>query len=216
MRIIRLVVVLLALAAVMLPFVTLASESSNTEIKTKINFNTIANFFSPAPAKADEVIEEEIAPIIVEQQVKTDEEIKNEAILTRWKEKQAAKWINLPKNQFTINASAYTAAADECDNNLGVTASGIKVQEKRTIACPPEFPFGAKIKIEGMGTYVCEDRGGAIKGKDSSVQVRVGASVWRSGIGENGSLYPFDARGGQRRRPSSFFIAGDIVNAPIL
>ncbi|NTW26877.1 MAG: hypothetical protein HGA36_00975 [Candidatus Moranbacteria bacterium] len=173
MRIIRLVVALLALAAVMLPFVTLASESSNTEIKTKINFNTISNFFFPAPAQADGAIEEEIAvPVVIEEPIKTAEEIKNEAILARWKEKQTAKWNNLPKDQFTINASAYTASADECDNDLGITASGIKVQVERTIACPPEFPFGAKIKIEGMGTYVCEDRGGAIKGNHIDIYVQ--------------------------------------------
>jgi len=46
----------------------------------------------------------------------------------------------LPKGSFVANASAYTAAADECGKSDG------------------------KISIEGMGTYVCEDRGGAIKG----------------------------------------------------
>jgi len=69
-----------------------------------------------------------------------------------------------PQGEFTINASAYTAAADECGKSDGITASGLKVKEERTIACPPQFPLGTKIKIKGRGIYTCEDRGGAIKG----------------------------------------------------
>lgn len=172
MRIIRLVVFLLILLAVMLPMITLASESSNTEIKTKINLNALSNFLFPASAKADEEVVAVIEPVVVEQPVKTEEELKNEAILNKWKAKQADKWNNLPKGQFVVNASTYTASADECDNNLGITASGIKVQEKRTIACPPEFPFGVKIEIEGHGVYVCEDRGGAIKGNHIDIFVQ--------------------------------------------
>jgi 3D (Asp-Asp-Asp) domain-containing protein len=164
MRIIRLVVALLILLAVMLPFVTLASESPNTETKTNISLNTISNFFFPNTAKADETtIEPVIEPVVKIEIVKTAEEVKNEAILEKWKIKQTEKWNNLPKGQFTINASAYTASADECDNNLGITSSGIQVHAG-TIACPPEFPFGAKMNIEGYGTFTCEDRGGAIKG----------------------------------------------------
>jgi len=165
----------------MLPFVTLASESSNTEIKTKINFNTISNFFFPAPAKADEEIKDVVEPVVVAEPIKTEEDIKNEAILNKWKAKQIAKWDNLPKGKFTINASAYTAAADECDNNLGITSSGIKVQEKRTIACPPEFPFGAKMNIEGYGTFVCEDRGGAIKGNHVDIYVKTKSEAFAFG-----------------------------------
>ncbi len=85
-------------------------------------------------------------------------------VLESWKKKQAPKWANLPKGKFTVNASAYTASADECDNDKGITASGLLVKKNLTLACPPEFPFGAKISIEGVGVLRCEDRGGAIKG----------------------------------------------------
>lgn len=92
----------------------------------------------------------------------TEEE---EAILAkRWYGKQVDKWKNLPKGKFIINASAYTAAADECGKNDGKTSSGLIVEAKRTLACPAEYPFGAKIKIAGVGVLRCEDRGGAIKG----------------------------------------------------
>lgn len=88
---------------------------------------------------------------------------KEDKMLARWKEKQASLWKSLPTEPFIINASAYTAAADECGKSDGITASGLKVAEKRTLACPPAFPFGTKIAIDGMGEYRCEDRGGAIK-----------------------------------------------------
>ena len=78
--------------------------------------------------------------------------------------KLLSKGLALPRGSFVVNASAYTAAADECGKSDGITASGRKVQANRTLACPPTYKFGTKIEIEGMGTYVCEDRGGAIKG----------------------------------------------------
>jgi 3D (Asp-Asp-Asp) domain-containing protein len=98
--------------------------------------------------------------------IKSEEELKNEKIINKWKEKQEKMWKNLPREKFTINASAYTAAADECGKS-----DGIKVKEKRTLACPPSYPFGTKVQIEGVGTLVCEDRGGAIKGNHFDIYV---------------------------------------------
>lgn len=94
----------------------------------------------------------------------TTELRKEDKILNHWKSKQSHLWNNLPSEPFVINASAYTAAADECGKSDGITASGLTVEENRTLACPPAFPFGTKIAIKGMGEYRCEDRGGAIKG----------------------------------------------------
>jgi 3D (Asp-Asp-Asp) domain-containing protein len=70
----------------------------------------------------------------------------------------------LPRGSFIANASAYTAAADECGKSDGITASGKMVQANHTLACPRSYKLGTRIAIEGMGTFVCEDRGGAIKG----------------------------------------------------
>lgn len=106
---------------------------------------------------------------------------KDEKMLARWKEKQAHLWKNLPTDPFTINASAYTAAADECGKSDGITASGLKVQEKRTLACPPALPFGTKIAIEGMGEYRCEDRGGAIKGNHIDIYVETKSEAFAFG-----------------------------------
>lgn len=78
----------------------------------------------------------------------------------------------IPAGSFLVNASAYTAAADECGKSDGITASGNKVQENRTLACPKQYKFGTRIKIDGMGTYVCEDRGGAIKGNHFDIYMQ--------------------------------------------
>jgi 3D (Asp-Asp-Asp) domain-containing protein len=102
-------------------------------------------------------------------------------ILNRWKEKQAYMWKTLPTDKFTINASAYTAAADECGKNDGITSSGLKVAEKRTLACPAAYPFGTKISIEGVGVLRCEDRGGAIKGNHFDIYVQTKTEAFAFG-----------------------------------
>ncbi|MFZ1654395.1 MAG: 3D domain-containing protein [Candidatus Moraniibacteriota bacterium] len=102
--------------------------------------------------------------------------------LARWKEKQAHLWAKLETGKrFTINASAYTAAADECGKDDGITASGLKVAEGRTLACPSSYPFGARIAIEGLGEFRCEDRGGAIKGNHIDIYMETKAQAFAFG-----------------------------------
>ncbi len=106
----------------------------------------------------------------------------DEKKLARWREKQSRLWAELEVGKrFTINASAYTAAADECGKNDGITASGLKVEEQRTLACPPNYPFGAKIAIEGMGEFRCEDRGGAIKGNKFDIYMETKSEAFAFG-----------------------------------
>ncbi|MEN8252687.1 MAG: 3D domain-containing protein [Patescibacteria group bacterium] len=83
--------------------------------------------------------------------------------------------------KFTVNASAYTAAADECGKSDGITASGNKVRANHTLACPPGYEFGTQIHIEGMGTYTCEDRGGAIKGNHFDIYMETKAEAFAFG-----------------------------------
>ncbi len=88
---------------------------------------------------------------------------------------------DLPDGDFTINASAYTAAADECGKSDGITASGKKVAQGRTLACPRGYPFGTRIEIDGMGVYTCEDRGGAIKGNHFDVYMQTKSQAFAFG-----------------------------------
>jgi 3D (Asp-Asp-Asp) domain-containing protein len=181
MRIIKIALILLGLVAMLLPKMTLASETSNPDTKTNINFSALSNLFMPSLVLAKEKTETATEGVVTQVPEKTQEELKNEEILARWKTKQTDKWTSLPTEAFTINASAYTAAADECGNSKGITASGIKVAIKRTIACPPTFPFGVKLEIEGYGTFVCEDRGGAIKGNHIDIYVETKSEAFAFG-----------------------------------
>lgn len=163
-----------------------ASDTIDTDTKTKETISLINSFLKrniafaaeeSAPSEqesVDQASQEQVQP-----EVPKDERL--DVVLAHWKGKQGALWENLPKEKFTINASAYTAAADECGKSDGITASGVKVQEKRTIACPKNFPFGTKMEIENMGTYVCEDRGGAIKGNKIDIYVETKAEAFQFG-----------------------------------
>lgn len=68
---------------------------------------------------------------------------------------------------FTI--TAYTAGYESTgkrpgDPAYGITASGTTVKEGQTLACPPSISFGTKVHIPNLDqTYICEDRGSAIK-----------------------------------------------------
>lgn len=160
MRIISIAAIFPAIFAMLFPQIALANEATNTKTKIEFSINKNIKIYSGLAyaenTKRIPYIFDGYAPI------KSEEEIKRDSVLDKWKKQQTA--INIPEGKFAINASAYTAAADECGKSDGITASGIKVKAKRTLACPREYPFGTKIKIDGYGTYVCEDRGGAIKG----------------------------------------------------
>ena len=66
---------------------------------------------------------------------------------------------------FLMNISAYCICEKCCSKKWadGITASGVPATG-RICAAPPEYPFGTVFDVEGMGEYVCEDRGGVIKG----------------------------------------------------
>lgn len=72
------------------------------------------------------------------------------------------KWI-------WANVSAYCACSKCCGKTNGITASGTKATVGRTIAAPSSYSFGTKIELEGLGTYIVEDRGGAIQGNKIDV-----------------------------------------------
>lgn len=68
--------------------------------------------------------------------------------------------------EMTVTATAYTASCNGCS---GVTATGIDLKknpDQKVIAVDPKvIPLGSKVHVEGYGTAVAGDTGGAIKGK---------------------------------------------------
>lgn len=171
MRTLYVLVILITLG--LLPKTTLANQSkapSEEALKFEIKNNII--YIKDIPVGYNIPPQTEEKPVVDE---------RDEHILNRWKNKQSTQWQSLKEGKIVINASAYTAAADECGKTDGITASGVKVQEKRTLACPPQYPFGTKIKIEGYGTYTCEDRGGAIKGNKFDIYMQTKSEAFAFG-----------------------------------
>ncbi|QHZ58619.1 hypothetical protein M655_024945 [Brevibacillus sp. NSP2.1] len=82
--------------------------------------------------------------------------------------------------------TAYTAGPESTGKTRdhpahGITASGARVREGITAACPPELPFGTRVHIEGVGERVCLDRGGAIKGRRLDVYIADRSEALRFG-----------------------------------
>lgn len=82
--------------------------------------------------------------------------------------------------------TAYTAGPESTGKApghpaYGITASGTRVREGVTAACPPEMPFGTRVHIEGVGERVCQDRGGAIKGRRLDVYIADRSEALRFG-----------------------------------
>lgn len=63
-----------------------------------------------------------------------------------------------------VEATGYCPCINCCGKTNGITASGKKAKANHTIAAPSTYKFGTQIEIKGYGTYVVEDRGGAING----------------------------------------------------
>ena len=62
----------------------------------------------------------------------------------------------------TFETTAYCPCSKCCGKSDGITASGTRATQGRTIAAPSTYGFGTEIEIDGV-VYTVEDRGGAIK-----------------------------------------------------
>jgi 3D (Asp-Asp-Asp) domain-containing protein len=173
MRIISAFLILRIIFWLILPQIVLATGNNiafnETNIKNKIenNFLAISKVNEDSYLALRNKDNNEFEGFV---QIKRMQEQERERVIEKLRKK--VKGIVFPQGKFIINASAYTAAADECGKSDGITASGLKVRESETIACPYQFPFGTKINIDGMGTYICEDRGGAIKGNHIDIYMK--------------------------------------------
>lgn len=81
----------------------------------------------------------------------------------------------------TYKITAYCGCAKCCGKTDGITASGTHVTAGRTIAAPPEIPFGTKLMINGH-IYTVEDRGGAIKGNRIDIYFESHEEAERFGV----------------------------------
>lgn len=73
-------------------------------------------------------------------------------------------------NPNMYKVTAYCPCKKCCGKSDGITATGTKAMEGRTVAVDPDvIPYGSTLLIyydyELVGIYIAEDCGGAIKGK---------------------------------------------------
>ncbi len=82
-----------------------------------------------------------------------------------------------------VTATAYTA---HCDGCTGITYTGINLKDnpnQKVIAVDPNvIPLGSKVWVEGYGTAIAADIGGAIKGNRIDVFIPNEADAKRFGM----------------------------------
>lgn len=72
----------------------------------------------------------------------------------------------------------------------GITASGTTAFEGRTIAVDPnKIPLGSRVYIEGLGDFIAEDVGGAVKNNKIDVFVRYHSQALQLGVVRGTSVY---------------------------
>lgn len=68
--------------------------------------------------------------------------------------------------EMKVIATAYCPCVKCCGKDDGITATGVKAEARHTIAADPEFlPYGTELLFD-CNTWVVEDCGGMIKGKN--------------------------------------------------
>lgn len=78
----------------------------------------------------------------------------------------------------------YCPCMECCGKTDGITASGTKAEEGRTIAVDPDIiPLGSEVVINGH-TYIAEDIGGLIDGNRIDVYVSSHERAWDLGVYE--------------------------------
>lgn len=79
--------------------------------------------------------------------------------------------------------TAYCPCCD-CSEGYGkITSTGKIPEQGITIAVDPKvIPYGTKVKIKGLGTFIAEDCGGAIKGNRIDIYFESHADTERFGV----------------------------------
>lgn len=92
----------------------------------------------------------------------------------------------------TFKLTAYCPCSQCCGPWAnGITATGVTARANHTIAVDPRvIPYGSTVYIEGLGTFVAEDCGGAIKGNRIDVFYNTHSEALNSGVTElNPTVY---------------------------
>lgn len=125
------------------------------------------------PAKAVEIVKE--VPVEVVKEVPVVRTITKTVYVPEVTEEDPVTTEPELQSLGTFTVTAYCACEKCCDKApddpwYGITATGTKATQGRTIAVDPKvIPYGSVVYfdgIDGFGGYVAEDCGGAIKGNE--------------------------------------------------
>lgn len=108
-----------------------------------------------------------------------------------------SSWLenNKIEKVFSATLTAYTAGVESTGKKpghpaYGITSSGAKVKEGRTIAVDPKvIPIGSMVYIEGIGLRKAEDTGSAIKGARIDVFMEDLNEALEFGVQKNKKVY---------------------------
>jgi 3D (Asp-Asp-Asp) domain-containing protein len=119
-----------------------------------------------APAPAPEKAKEEAAPV----QEKAPAAAPAPSVQAAATPSSSNEGSGTAAKEFTVSATAYTA---HFEGSTGITATGIDLRsnpDAKVIAVDPSvIPLGSKVHVEGYGTAIAGDTGGAIKGNKIDV-----------------------------------------------
>lgn len=156
-----------------LPLTQISMENINTQ-NIPIPLDIKEKMIAEQKAKIEE--ENKIQELKRQEEIKKQEQIKLAKAKEQQEKRKVAKVVNNTTSRGDIEsrkdnsgyvkftATAYCGCAKCCGKSTGKTASGTTATAGRTVAMSSSYSFGTKIEIQGMGIYIVEDRGGAIKG----------------------------------------------------
>lgn len=144
---------MLSTTTIMTSSIPMPFEKAKGLVEDDIQIEKLELLDEPHAYKTPKIVmmEKEFEKHRIEREKKLEEER-----LRKEEERQAhQRWLE--QNTKTFVLTYYGSTVNECGNDLGITASGKKVQSGM-VASPPCLSFGTQIQI-GDNVYVVEDRG---------------------------------------------------------
>ena len=87
------------------------------------------------------------------------------------------------KKWTTYKVTAYCPCCDCSDKYGRMTSTGVVPRQGRTIAVDPKvIPYGSVVHIKGLGEFIAEDCGGAIKGNSIDLYFDVHSDTEKFGV----------------------------------
>ena len=145
---------MLSTTTIMTSSIPMPFEKAKGLVEDDIQIEKLELLDEPHAYKTPKMVmmEKEFEKHRIEREKKLEEER-----LRKEEEKRQAHQRWLEQNTKTFVLTYYGSTVNECGNDLGITASGKKVQSGM-VASPPCLSFGTQIQI-GDNVYVVEDRG---------------------------------------------------------